>query len=687
MNSWQGFVITLIVQITAVTAIALLALQFLRRSAPLRYALAATALLFLLASPALTLILPRAIWFKDASSRAAPNGTTAVEMNHIQTTDMPLRPTLSAATDNGNPVVAPHVIANQVPTMHEQAASPVIVQSLVEQTADSGFAPLLVADWPTWRSRVINLACGVWLVGVAVMIRRFLLARRQLRSLAASVQLDALPADAAEAAQTALGLPQLPPIAISDLTPLPVVLGCWRPLVVLPRQFVETASSARLRDVLIHECAHILRGDPAIHALQQLAGILFWPHPGVHWLNREINHAREEVCDNFVLRCADAADYAQTLLEVAERYGGARLALSLLGLPSRRWSLEERISGILNPRRKKMTRANRITPFLVALVFGATSVLVGGIGARGQVANPAATPPAVEAKGAVPADHPPAIAAGAKKITAHGICTDQHSDPIANVRVRVFWLISYDQPMQLAAEVKTDGDGKFSIPGVATLPADPHHRENFTGLVVLANAPNHVSAMQQLDEVAEGWAALVLDDNPGTLSGVVTDENGKPVQGVTVYQDGPGEYPAPDWRSAVTDDQGRYAIADLNRWNSKDTETVDPKTGIHSMVATCAFQLIHPQYAHSHAMYTAIPQEVNVKLSPPAIVEGTVIDQVTGQPLANAEVCAQGVARSGWHTTRTDANGHYRLLMNKDHYNIWAEADERIAIAVKATWR
>jgi len=47
-------------------------------------------------------------------------------------------------------------------------------------------------------------------------------------------------------------------------------------------------------------------------------------------------------------------------------------------------------------------------------------------------------------------------------------------------------------------------------------------------------------------------------------------------------------------------------------------------------------------------------------------------------------VSAQAVARSGWYQTRTDAQGGYRLLMTRDHYNIWAEAEDRIAVAVKA---
>jgi hypothetical protein len=84
------------------------------------------------------------------------------------------------------------------------------------------------------------------------------------------------------------------------------------------------------------------------------------------------------------------------------------------------------------------------------------------------------------------------------------------------------------------------------------------------------------------------------------------------------------------------------------------------------------------------AQHSAVPQEVNVTLYPPALVEGQVIDAVTNEPAANVIVSAQGVARSGWYQTRTDAQGRYRLRMTRDHYNIWADAEDRIAVAVKA---
>ena len=103
--------------------------------------------------------------------------------------------------------------------------------------------------------------------------------------------------------------------------------------------------------------------------------------PGVNWLNREIARTREEVCDNFVLKQGDSVGYAQMLLELSERCGERGFALSLLGLFSRRWTLEERIRGILDPVRVKVTRTGRTSLAIMTILLGTMCLIVGGVGA------------------------------------------------------------------------------------------------------------------------------------------------------------------------------------------------------------------------------------------------------------------------------------------------------------------
>ena len=257
---------------------------------------------------------------------------------------------------------------------------------------------------------------------------------------------------------------------------------------------------------------------------------------------------------------------------------------------------------------------------------------------------------------------------------------DDKSQPLADARVLVLRHSEDFRSIVIAGETKSGAEGKFELHNVETA---MHDRADLT---IVAALKGHVSAILSLPkadaEVIE--QEIELSSNPGTLSGVVSDASGRPISGVTVYLSCMGDEPLPGIRSSVTDEHGRYTITDLKRWDPESTRTFDPKTKMGMMTTSCNFLLKHPDYPRSMAQNSAVPQEVNVTLYPPAIVEGQVIDAVTNQPAAKVTVSAQGVARNGWFRVRTDAEGRYRLHMTQDHYNIWADADGRIAVAVKA---
>jgi len=81
----------------------------------------------------------------------------------------------------------------------------------------------------------------------------------------------------------------------------PMLVGGWKPRVVVPHDF-EARYSPEERDlVLAHERAHLLRRDVAVNALASGWLCLFWFNPLIYWAIGWIRTDQELACDAVVL--------------------------------------------------------------------------------------------------------------------------------------------------------------------------------------------------------------------------------------------------------------------------------------------------------------------------------------------------------------------------------------------------
>jgi len=106
----------------------------------------------------------------------------------------------------------------------------------------------------------------------------------------------------------------------------PLTLGAKRPILLLPKTFVETASADELDATICHEFAHVARKDFAVNLLCEFATLPVYFHPLVWWMKSQVRHARELACDDLAAeRSSTPARYASALVHVAQ---------SLLGNPA-----------------------------------------------------------------------------------------------------------------------------------------------------------------------------------------------------------------------------------------------------------------------------------------------------------------------------------------------------------------
>ena len=95
---------------------------------------------------------------------------------------------------------------------------------------------------------------------------------------------------------------------------VPTVVGCFRPIVVLPVSSLTGLSAKEIESLLAHELAHVKRYDFLINLIQMVIETLLFFHPVVWWISSRIRQERENCCDDTAIDATgDRKTYAIAL--------------------------------------------------------------------------------------------------------------------------------------------------------------------------------------------------------------------------------------------------------------------------------------------------------------------------------------------------------------------------------------
>lgn len=175
--------------------------------------------------------------------------------------------------------------------------------------------------------------------------------------------------DAGPLAQ-ALGIRQPVDLLAAPRGSMPMAFGLFRPAIFLPADAANWTADRR-RVVLLHELAHIRRGDLSTHLLARTALSLYWWNP-LAWIAwRAFLKERERAADDLVLAAgARASEYAGHLLDVARQMQAAPAIGWAAICMARRSQLEGRLLAILDERVNHRT-PGRATAIIAALLAAA----------------------------------------------------------------------------------------------------------------------------------------------------------------------------------------------------------------------------------------------------------------------------------------------------------------------------
>jgi len=224
----------------------------------------------------------------------------------------------------------------------------------------------------TWRGGV-SLLGVLGSLGVVLWVARAW--GRVRREIWRSTKADAAWTAVAVECAMHLRLRRVPEVRFTGWLHSPAVCGLGRQVILIPEALATRLDPEARRDVLLHEMAHVRRGDLWAGTFEILVLAVYWWHPLV-WVARvRLQRIREEIADAVVVLEAqrDAGRYAETLLRVAKAaVGRPMLALGLMGILESGGALRRRVEVLLDDRPRRVPRlgwSGWLALLVLALVF------------------------------------------------------------------------------------------------------------------------------------------------------------------------------------------------------------------------------------------------------------------------------------------------------------------------------
>jgi len=245
--------------------------------------------------------------------------------------------------------------------------------------------PAATAIAPPAPSSAWLVIAVLWLCGAVVVLGRALRAHHQVVRAARLA-----PPAPAHARALLAGFARRPPrLVVGEPAIGPHVVGILRPIIVVPPGLLD--EPALLRAALLHELAHVRRGDALARVLQLVAGAVFFFWPVVRLVSRRLELAREAACDAWAIEASHVTRpaYARLLVRMAQLRAARAASLAAS------YGLDARVAAVLGPpAQARLTLAHRLA--LVAWV----AVSLGGArsaAARGEHLTCKYTPELAEA--------------------------------------------------------------------------------------------------------------------------------------------------------------------------------------------------------------------------------------------------------------------------------------------------
>ena len=478
----------------------LLAVAFRRRSASARYVAACAALAAMLLAPIVTY----SIGFKD-SAVATQTRDSESDSNSL------LPPAINQGATDAS-AIAPNDIASPVDSVDIEPPTTALAAAIALPTAPrqslADKCRSMMSPWMPW----LALA---WLLGVALLsmwnfggwfvVRRLKFVGTTPAGTRLADRMGAL------VARTRVAVPVQ--LLVSSLTQVPLVIGWFRPIILLPMACVSGLTPQQLDAVLAHELAHIRRYDYLVNLLQTVVETLLFFHPAVWWISRRIRTEREHCCDDVAVAvCGSRVEYAEALASLERQR--AAVGPAMAARDDRDSSALARVRRILGVATDRGVRRTRVLSGVFA-VFVLVALFAGYIAVAGQTQKePDETPAAESAEGA-PSEAEKLVAQmRGMSMQARRPRSDGRPDPIEARRCEIMARLRILGTKAVPALAATLGDTDVQMRRNAALVLI-ELRGEWTGKPIVdtrATIPALIAATRDQDADVRAWSAHALNE-------------------------------------------------------------------------------------------------------------------------------------------------------------------------------
>ncbi len=315
---WQGFLIAVLMAITLQV--------FRKKSSRLRYEVATFSLFLVFISAVCTFI-----WYLDTAATASDH----------------------------------HLVNMVVPELHAATA------------ADTGLLQGVTQSCIDYFNEHLPLIVLLWLVGVAFFVLRLLGGLVYVQRLKHHRVAPLSPYWQKKVQNIAAKIPTKKMVGIleSASVKVPMVIGYFKPIILMPIGAVNQLDEKEIEAVIAHELAHVFRNDFLLNIIMSFIEVFFYYHPAVWWISGNIRLERENCCDDIAIRVSgNSLDYAKALVRLQElKAYTPGFAMPFSG---QRNQLLNRIKRILNQPQNRSNIIERLTAtcfLLIAVLFMSVS--------------------------------------------------------------------------------------------------------------------------------------------------------------------------------------------------------------------------------------------------------------------------------------------------------------------------